>query len=194
MVFVVGLVDGTLPIQHADGDDEAIEEERRLLYVGITRARRRVWLSWALSRSAGGRKHRRRSRFLYGLIPEHHPASRVPTGGRGGGSKPRCRVCGQPLVGTEAMKLRRCGDCPSDVDVELLDRLKEWRTSEAKEQQVPAYVVFTDATLTAIAEQRPADPAALVTIPGIGARKLDRYGPAVLELVSDGESGPRGFR
>jgi ATP-dependent DNA helicase UvrD/PcrA len=45
--------------------------------------------------------------------------------------------------------------------------------------------VFTDATLTAIAEQRPSDNAALVRIPGIGARKLDRYGPAVLALVSD---------
>jgi DNA helicase-2/ATP-dependent DNA helicase PcrA len=185
-VFVVGLVDGTLPIQHADGDDAAIEEERRLLYVGVTRARRRLTLSWALSRQPGGRRHRRRSRFLYGLIPDHHPASRVPNGGRAsGGSKPRCRVCGSPLVGAEAMKLRRCGDCPSDVDVELLDRLKAWRSAEAKEQQVPAYVVFTDATLTAIAEQRPADPAGLVAIPGIGARKLDRYGPAVLALLAE---------
>lgn len=185
-VFVVGLVDGTLPIQHADGDDAAIEEERRLLYVGVTRARRRLTLSWALSRQPGGRRHRRRSRFLYGLIPDHHPASRIPNGGRSsGGSKPRCRVCGSPLVGAEAMKLRRCGDCPSDVDVELLDRLKAWRSAEAKEQQVPAYVVFTDATLTAIAEQRPADPAGLVAIPGIGARKLDRYGPAVLALLAE---------
>jgi DNA helicase-2/ATP-dependent DNA helicase PcrA len=71
------------------------------------------------------------------------------------------------------------------VDIELLDRLRGWRSEEAKEQQVPAYVVFTDATLTAIAEQRPSDNAALVRIPGIGARKLDRYGPAVLALVSD---------
>jgi DNA helicase-2/ATP-dependent DNA helicase PcrA len=85
-----------------------------------------------------------------------------------------------------AMKLRRCDDCPSDVDVDLLDRLKDWRRSTAKEQQVPAYVVFTDATLTAIAEQRPADPSALVAIPGIGANKLDRYGAAVLALVADG--------
>jgi DNA helicase-2/ATP-dependent DNA helicase PcrA len=48
---------------------------------------------------------------------------------------------------------------------------------------VPAYVVFTDATLTAIAEQRPADTAGLVAIPGIGAAKLDRYGADVLALV-----------
>ncbi len=188
VVFLVGLVDGTLPIQHADGDEEAIEEERRLLYVGITRARRRVQLSWALSRQPGGARKRRRSRFLYGLIPDEHPASRVAAVSERGGAKPRCRVCGSPLMGVDAMKLRRCGDCPSDVDTDLLDRLREWRSDEARDQQVPAYVVFTDATLTAIAEQRPADRAALVGIPGIGARKLDRYGPAVLSLVADGDA------
>src|SRR6478672_6508952 len=184
VVFLVGLVDGTLPIQHADGDEHAIEEERRLLYVGITRARRQVLLSWALARQPGGARRRRRSRFLYGLVPEHHPASRIALGERGG-AKPRCRVCGSPLIGVEALKLRRCGECPSDVDTELLDRLRSWRRDEARDQQVPAYVVFTDATLTAIAEHRPADRAALVGIPGIGARKLDRYGAAVLALVAD---------
>ena len=182
VVFLVGLADGTVPIQHADGDDDAIEEERRLLYVGITRARRRVLLSWALSRQPGGARRRRRSRFLHGLIPDQHPASRVAAAS-GGGAKPRCRICGSPLLGAEAMKLRRCGDCPSDVDVELLDRLKTWRSSEASSQQVPAYVIFTDATLTAIAEHRPTDNAGLVGIPGIGARKLERYGPAVLALI-----------
>jgi DNA helicase-2/ATP-dependent DNA helicase PcrA len=187
-VYLVGLVDGTLPIQHAEGDDAAIEEERRLLYVGITRARRLLSLSWALSRQPGGSRRRRRSRFLYGLIPDEHPAARVPTGGRtAGGAKPRCRVCGKPLIGATAIKMRRCDDCPSHVDVELLDRLKDWRRSAAKEQQVPAYVVFTDATLTAIAEQRPADTSALVSIPGIGANKLDRYGEAVLALVAEGD-------
>jgi DNA helicase-2/ATP-dependent DNA helicase PcrA len=186
VVFLVGLVEGTLPIQHAEGDDEAIEEERRLLYVGLTRARRRLALSWALSRQPGGPRRRRRSRFLYGLIPDEHPASRVANGGGGRGApKPRCRVCGSPLIGADSMKLRRCADCPSDVDIELLDRLRVWRADEAKEQQVPAYVIFTDATLTAIAEQRPADNAALVRIPGIGARKLDRYGEAVLGLVAE---------
>ena len=184
VVFLVGLVDGTLPIQHAEGDEAAIEEERRLLYVGITRARQQVLLSWALARQPGGARRRRRSRFLYGLVPEHHAASRIAVGERGA-SKPRCRVCGSPLVGVDAVKMRRCGDCPSDVDTELLDRLRTWRSDEAREQQVPAYVVFTDATLTAIAEQRPADRAALVAIPGIGARKLDRYGAAVLAMVTD---------
>lgn len=180
-VFLVGLVDGTLPIQHADGDDAKIEEERRLLYVGVTRARRQLSLSWALCRTGGGRR-RRRSRFLYGLIPDEHPAARTPAGR--GGAKPRCRVCGAPLLGVDAAALRRCAECPADLDVELLERLRSWRSVTAKQQQVPTYVVFTDATLTAIAEHRPADAAALVGIPGIGARKLDRYGKDVLELVA----------
>jgi DNA helicase II / ATP-dependent DNA helicase PcrA len=79
-VFLVGLVEGTLPIQYAEGDQSALEEERRLLYVGVTRARRRLALSWARSRDAGGRRSRRRSRFLDGLVPQkmarHHPMAR----------------------------------------------------------------------------------------------------------------------
>lgn len=189
-VFLVGLVDGTLPIQHAGDDEDAIGEERRLLYVGLTRAREFLHLSWALSRSAGGRRHRRRSRFLYGLVPEDHPVAlaKVREGAqrRGERSRPRCHVCGTALSSQEELKLRRCQTCPSNLDIELLTRLKEWRTSTAKEQGVPAYVVFTDATLTAIAEQRPADQAGLVAIPGIGATKLDRYGQDVLALVRGG--------
>ena len=68
-VFLVGLADGTLPISHAlahGPDSEAVEEERRLLYVGITRARVHLALSWALSRTPGGRQTRKPSRFLSG--------------------------------------------------------------------------------------------------------------------------------
>jgi len=67
-VFLPGLTDGTLPIIYAQ-TDAAIEEERRLLYVGITRARERVCLSWALARSAGGRRTRKPSRFLADIQP-----------------------------------------------------------------------------------------------------------------------------
>jgi DNA helicase-2/ATP-dependent DNA helicase PcrA len=65
----------------------------------------------------------------------------------------------------------------------LLLQLKAWRLNTAKEQSVPAYVVFSDNTLIAIAEMLPADDAALIAIPGIGARKLEQYGPDVLELI-----------
>lgn len=180
-VFLVGLSEGTLPIQHADDDPAAIEEERRLLYVGVTRARDYLHLSWSLTRSPGGRAHRRRSRFLHGLAPDEHPA-RAASGGRAI-ARPRCRVCGGVLNGAVALKLRRCDNCPADLDRELYTRLRDWRSDRAEEQSVPAFVVFTDATLTAIAEQRPADIAALVAIPGVGAAKLQRYGAEVIELV-----------
>jgi ATP-dependent DNA helicase UvrD/PcrA len=62
-VFLPGLTDGAMPIVHAQSA-EAIDEERRLLYVGITRARERLFLSWSLARTPGGRKSRTPSRFL----------------------------------------------------------------------------------------------------------------------------------
>nr|WP_177154517.1 ATP-dependent DNA helicase UvrD2 [Actinosynnema pretiosum] len=185
-VFLVGLVDGTVPIQHADGDEAAVEEERRLLYVGVTRAREHLWLSWALSRAAGGRRYRRRSRFLHALVPEGHPASRVAAAPREPVQRkprPECRVCGSALIDSRAVKLGRCSSCPSDVDEELLVKLRRWRAGRARELKVPPYVVFTDATLLAIAEQRPEDVAGLVSIAGIGASKLTRYGDDVLALV-----------
>ncbi|WP_199442575.1 ATP-dependent DNA helicase UvrD2 [Umezawaea beigongshangensis] len=190
-VFLVGLTEGTVPIQHADGDDAAIEEERRLLYVGVTRARVHLWLSWALARAAGGRKYRRRSRFLHDLVPDAHPASR--TAKQGGGpvpkrAKPKCRICGAPLLDTQAVKLGRCSECPSDVDEELLAKLRTWRAERSRELKVPPYVVFTDATLVAIAEQRPQDAAGLVGISGIGAAKLDRFGDDVLTVVRTGST------
>jgi DNA helicase II / ATP-dependent DNA helicase PcrA len=68
VVFLPGLTEGNLPIVHAQTSD-AVAEERRLLYVGVTRARERVYLSWALARSPGGRPSRTPSRFLDGLRP-----------------------------------------------------------------------------------------------------------------------------
>ena len=65
-VFLPGLTDGAMPIVYAQSA-EAIEEERRLLYVGITRAREQLFLSWSLARTPAGRKSRKPSRFLDGL-------------------------------------------------------------------------------------------------------------------------------
>jgi ATP-dependent DNA helicase RecQ len=69
-------------------------------------------------------------------------------------------------------------------DAGLFDRLKEWRRAEARGQGVPAYVIFHDATLAEIARRRPEDLAALAGIAGLGARKLERYGAALLELLA----------
>jgi len=184
-VFVVGLVDGTLPLVHAD-TPEQVEEERRLLYVGVTRAREHLSLSWALSRSPGGRGSRRPSRFLDGLISG--VASKAATGPRAvkvaRGRKPvTCRVCGLTLAAAVDKKLGRCASCPADRDEALYESLRTWRAGRAKELGQPAYCVFTDATLAAIAERRPGSVSALVAIPGIGQAKLDTFGQDVLSLV-----------
>ena len=64
-------------------------------------------------------------------------------------------------------------------------RLRAWRAGVAKEHGVPAYVVFHDATLAELARARPQSAAALAQVSGVGARKLERYGAALLELLRD---------
>ncbi|WP_269928300.1 DNA helicase RecQ [Kocuria massiliensis] len=66
----------------------------------------------------------------------------------------------------------------------VFDALRAWRTSEAKEQQLPAYVVFPDATLIELARQHPVTDGDLAGISGIGAKKRERYGQAVLDVVA----------
>jgi DNA helicase-2/ATP-dependent DNA helicase PcrA len=167
-VFLVGLVEGTLPIQHAV-TDEQVDEERRLLYVGVTRARESIALSWALSRAPGGRRSRRRTRFLHGIASEPVAAARV-----GGATR------------------RRVGaSLPDEADQELFSRLRAWRAARAEAQKVPSYVVFTDATLAELAVRQPTDVPSLVAVPGIGQSKLDRYGEDVLAIVR-GEPAPSG--
>jgi DNA helicase II / ATP-dependent DNA helicase PcrA len=95
-----------------------------------------------------------------------------------------CRICGATLLAGADRKLGRCPTCPSDLDEELYERLLDWRTRTAKEQKVPAYVVFTDATVVALAERRPTTPPELLAIAGIGPRKLGQYGAAVFALVA----------
>ncbi|MFJ3976654.1 ATP-dependent DNA helicase UvrD2 [Streptomyces sp. NPDC090021] len=194
-VFLVGLTDGMLPITYAKTDDQ-VEEERRLLYVGVTRARLHLTLSWALSRSPGGRASRHPSRFLNGLRPgSAAPRSRPGPGGERV-ARPRtrrgpalCRVCGRTLTEAGELKLMRCEDCPSDMDEGLYERLREWRAAQADQQGLPAYCVFTDKTLTAIAEASPSEAGELSMISGVGRRKLDRYGADVLAICAGQEPG-----
>ena len=75
---------------HAD-TPHAIEEERRLFYVGVTRARRTLIISWAAARKPGGRGSRRPSRFLDPLLPADHEPARRPAPSRPQGA--RCRIC-----------------------------------------------------------------------------------------------------
>ena len=68
--------------------------------------------------------------------------------------------------------------------------MRSWRAERAKGLGQPAYCVFTDATLAAIAEQKPESVAALVKIPGIGQAKLDKFGADVLALVTSSDDTP----
>ena len=70
------------------------------------------------------------------------------------------------------------------ADPALFERLREWRTGEARRRAVPAYVVFSDATLAALAADQPADHHALARIKGIGPAKLEQYGDAVLSVIA----------
>ncbi|MBB2946147.1 DNA helicase-2/ATP-dependent DNA helicase PcrA [Actinoplanes lutulentus] len=189
-VFLVGLADGTLPTTYAKTPDQ-LEEERRLLYVGVTRARQCLWLSYGQSRAPGGRP-RRPCRFLPQLERSGgHTADRGEHGTTSSRKPDRrrpqvssCRICGATLLAGADRKLGRCPTCPSDIDEDLYERLQVWRANTAASLKVPAYVVFTDATLVAVAERRPAGPAQLVAIAGIGPRKLGQYGEAVFALVA----------
>lgn len=187
-VFLVGLTDGMMPIVYAE-TPEQIEEERRLLYVGITRARAHLGLSWALARAPGGRKGRRPSRFLDGLTgrPAAAIRSAAPRERRAVAAPVHCRVCGRTLVIAAEQKLGRCSTCPADYDESMLESLKAWRTATAKEAKVPPYVIFTDVTLQAIAERAPTTEQDLLSITGIGRVKLDKYGDAVLTICRGGE-------
>lgn len=205
VVFLVGVAEGMMPITYAK-TDEQIEEERRLLYVGVTRAREHLHVSWSLTRSPGGRPNRRPSRFLHGLRPgSTATAGRTAAGGPGGVERgftstpdavprrtqrtpARCRVCGRTLTDAGEMKLMRCEDCPSDMDEGLYERLREWRADQAQRSGQPAFCVFTDKTLMAIAEAVPDDDGELARIPGVGVRKLNRYGADVLALCAGQEA------
>jgi DNA helicase-2/ATP-dependent DNA helicase PcrA len=162
VVFLVGLTDTTLPIQHATTDAQ-IAEERRLLYVGITRARERLALSWALARSPGQRRSRRPSRFLDGLRPvvQQRPKPRLDT------AKDKNK--------------------PSAQDAELFAKLREWRRLQAGAESIAAYRIFDDATLVRIADAAPKDVAALGNISGVGPYKLEHYAEAVIAVLTGSE-------
>jgi DNA helicase-2/ATP-dependent DNA helicase PcrA len=166
-VFLPALEDGTLPIRQATAPHE-LAEERRLLYVGITRARRHLWLSWARRRQgASGREGRRaRSSFLDGLVPATARGVRILPGA-GSAAGPTTT---------------RTGVDPGDRSP-LSNALRAWRTARARADATAPYIVFHDSTIEAIAERRPRSIAELRRVPGVGPTKLDRYGEEIIALV-----------
>ncbi len=150
-------------------------------------------MSYAVARTPGARATRRPSRFLDGTAAVLGDAARSQPkrsrkGGAGGRERrkrrraPPADLRRRPGHGRERT-IGRCSACPPTMDERLFEALREWRLEQARAADVPAFVVFTDATLTAIAEQVPADVGALARINGVGPAKLERYGADVLDLI-----------
>ena len=164
-VVVVGVTAGLLP--HRLALDE--EEERRVLHVAITRARDRVVVLGDASRP---------SPFLAELTGEApHRAERAPT----------ARAATAPRSGREKRDGGRAAPGPELTGdaAARAERLRAWRRERSQDDGVPAYVVFSDATLRALAEAAPRSLPALGRVPGIGPAKLERYGADILALVGE---------
>ena len=87
------------------------------------------------------------------------------------------------MLPAEPSTTSRRGTTGAEADVETLDRLRRWRLETARAASVPAYMVFHDSTLTAIAVARPATMAELLRVSGVGDAKLRKYGGEVLEVL-----------
>ncbi len=74
---------------------------------------------------------------------------------------------------------------PEDIDISLWEALRECRRQLAEEQSIPSYIIFHDSTLEAMCLQRPRSMAAFGELPGVGARKQEKYGNAFLQVIND---------
>ena len=135
LVLLPRLEEKELPSKHAKTAVD-VGEERRLFYVGMTRAKRGLAITWV----------KKPSRFLAELGTKEPPRAEAPEG---------------------------------------FESLKAWRLQRARSDDVPAYIVFNNATLEEIAGRRPRSLAELASIPGVGPAKLERYGEAVLAVLAE---------
>ncbi len=164
-VFLAGMHEGLMPLSYATTPDQK-EEERRLLYVGITRARQRLVVSYAKS---NGKRAQKRSGFLADVWPQAESKRSRATSYR-----QRARQAKQDFA----------RDYPDDVP--LLRSLQEWRRAKAKELGKPAYTIFPDAALRDLAVSRPQTLAQLSRIRGIGQKRVIQWGEDVLEVIARG--------
>ena len=182
-VFLIGAHEGNIPISHAiKKGTEAVEEETRLLYVGVTRAREHLYVSWAKARNPGGRAGRQPSSLLDEVMPDELRAEALIPRGTSGKRTDGCKSCGFD-VPSDRKGFNFCADCASDSDYDTFDRLRSWRRDVAGDK--PVYTVLSNDTLAAIAVARPGNTRELGRIKGIGSHKLDAFGPAILALLAE---------
>jgi len=191
-VFLPALEEGVLPIRQALDEPAALAEERRLLYVGITRARTRLALSYARRRTnaRGATTSRQPSRFLRDLESTTGRVGGLGRVGRVGAPAGRSGVA----AGAAASRGTIRAATPTSAATGALsaeaaatfERLRAWRTARARSEAVPPYVVAPDETLRVIASERPASLAALRRCRGMGPARLEKYGTEILGIVSGG--------
>jgi DNA helicase II / ATP-dependent DNA helicase PcrA len=182
-VFLPMLEEGSLPIRQALDDEAALDEERRLLYVGITRARVHLALSWAERRDAhtggAGRPGARRpSRFLAGLVDRGSGGAIATATGDAAGTRMRSMPTSASAERPRKDKL---------PDTPLIAALRTWRITRARTDGVSAFIVLYDTTLAAIAEARPATLGDLGHVKGMGPMKVERYGAEILATIASVE-------
>jgi DNA helicase-2/ATP-dependent DNA helicase PcrA len=192
VVFLVGLEKGLVPIGHATRED-AVEEERRLLYVAVTRAEEELHCSWAQQRTFGSRSIRRQASPW---LEEIEVARAVlADGGVADAADLRARIADarRTLRSTDGGRSSRSGRASkvtvgADADPAVLTALKAWRSAAAKAAGVPAFVIFHDTTLAAVAEAQPRNRASLLALPGLGPVKAERYGDDLLRVVAENQA------
>jgi DNA helicase-2/ATP-dependent DNA helicase PcrA len=183
VVHLIGLEHGLVPIGHAKTDG-GVDEERRLLYVAVTRAEEELHCSWARERTFGQRSIPRKPSPWLDDIEAARSALGAGTG-----------VDLRDRIAAERRRLR-ADDGGRDpgrsnitvglgADPAVLNALKEWRSAAARLAGVPAFVIFHDTTLAAVAEARPGDRSALLALPGLGPVKAERYGDDLLRVVAE---------
>ena len=179
VVFLVGLERGLVPIGRASGP-AAEAEERRLLYVAVTRAAERLVCTWAERRSFGARPMARTpSPFL---DPIEAACAEMAGGAPPVRSTSGLRAARARL---ERVPRRPAEEIAADADPAVMAALRKWRAAVARASGVPAYVIFHDSTLAAVAAARPRTQEQLLGLPGVGPVKVSRYGPELLALLAE---------
>jgi DNA helicase II / ATP-dependent DNA helicase PcrA len=174
VVHVAGLEDGFVPIHHSKESQDDIDEERRLLYVGLTRARDELHCSWARTRAFGSRSLKRKPSPWLDVVAITVGTTTSPVN-RGEGAA-RARAARARIPG---------GSDVDSADRRLFEALRSWRRTKAREADVAAFVIFNDATLAAIAERRPRNRSELLQVSGVGPVKAQRFGDEVLHIVAE---------
>ncbi len=180
-VHLAGLEQGLVPIGHAR-TSEAMAEERRLFYVALTRAERELLLTWAQQRTYGSRAMSREPSIYLEAVDDACARLRgVPVRRRAPADGGRAARAPRASAGSKRSTMA----VPLDADGEVvLDALKAWRSDQARAAAVPAYVIFHDRTLEAMASARPRTRDELLALPGLGPVKVTRYGDELLRLVA----------